>query len=124
MSNILLFLSSLNISLKLIPAEVSDLTTSLHLKYIRSWNMSPSPAIMPAVMRYSVLPTAPSEPVSMHTKLTNTPGAASAIDLSVLPRPAALFTSSLLFEMSESMPCEGMSAIVIEMFQSTTTKIM
>lgn len=54
MSNILLFLSSLNISLKLIPADVLDLTISLHLKYIRSWNISPSPAIIAAVIRYSV----------------------------------------------------------------------
>lgn len=117
-------MSSLNISLKLIPADVLDLTISLHLKYIRSWNISPSPAIIAAVIRYSVWPTAPSEPVRIHTKLTNTPGAASATDLSVLPSPAALLTSSLLFEMSESMPCEGMSAIVMDIFQSTTTKMM
>ena len=124
MRSILLFLSSRNISLKLIPADELDLTTSLHLKYIKSWKISPSPAIMPAVMRYSVLPTAPPLPVSIQTKLTNTPGAASAMDLSVLPSPAALLTSSLLFEMSESMPCDGISAIVMLMFQSTTTKIM
>lgn len=60
----------------------------------------------------------------MHTKLTNTPGTARAIDLSVLPSPAALLTSSLLFEMSDNIPCDGMSAIVILIFHKTTMKIM
>ena len=120
---ILLWRSSRNISLKLIAEEVFDLIFSLHLKYIRIWKKNPIPHIMPEVIRYSLVPT-PSLPVIIQTTVMNTPEMPKAKDFNVLAIPAALLVSAGSFDTKESIPCEGMSAKVIETFQSINIRAM
>ncbi len=72
----------------------------------------------PAVMRYSFSPTSPL-PVNIHTTVMKMPEIASAPDLSVFAIPAALFVSAGSFETNDNIPCDGISASVIDTFQTT-----
>ena len=118
-----LLLSSRNISLKLIAELALTLYSSLPLKYISSCRISPTPERIAAVIRYSFQPTAP-EPVIIQTTVMNTPEHASATDFSVFAQPAALLVSSGVPATIFSIPCDGISAIVMLTFQSIRMKVM